>query len=96
MAEKSAEVRRAERELKALKVLTSSDGWKVIEDVMRQEILTSAYKIADPSFSTDNNVHFYRGALWAATQLIHIPDRLMMNLESQLSLSATARQGTSE
>lgn len=78
-------------QLKALDGLTRSRGWEIVNQVMRDEIVSAAMAIADsPNMSLDE-INFRRGAIWAAKQMLAIPVRLQQKLEADLALSSPLR-----
>ena len=77
--------------------LAESKGWNHVNEVMREEILTLALAMARTQEMTQQQMDFQRGAIWAAEQLLNMPERLIHKLECELSLEeATSRQGRSE
>lgn len=69
--------------LKAVNDLTNSKGWAVVKEVMEQEVLQAAMAIAQsPQMSLDE-INFRRGSIWAATQMLELPERLKMKLEAE-------------
>ena len=77
--------------------LAESKGWSHVNEVMRQEILQLALSMARTQEMTQQQMDFQRGAIWAAEQLLNLPERLVHNLAGELSLEeATSRQGRSE
>ena len=77
--------------------LAESKGLSHVNEVMREEILTLALAMARTQEMTQQQMDFQRGAIWAAEQLLNMPERLIHKLEGELSLEeATSRQGRSE
>lgn len=73
--------------LKALIDLQVSPGWKVVTDVMNEEVVAAAMAIADnPKMSLDE-INFRRGTIWAAKQLVDLPVKIQLKLENELALS---------
>ena len=73
--------------LKAVKEL-KSNGWRVMVEVMQEEILASAMSIADSAKMDVDEINFRRGSIWAAKQLLEMPIRLRVRLESEAALDA--------
>lgn len=74
--------------LKALIDLQKSPGWKVVADVMSNEVVAAAMAIADnPKMSLDE-INFRRGTIWAAKQLVDLPLKIQLSLENELALSS--------
>ncbi len=73
-------------ELDSIHQLTKSKGWKVIDEVMKEEIVSSAMAIADNPNMTLDEINFRRGSIWAARRLLELPERLAAKLESDIAL----------
>ncbi|WP_419833729.1 hypothetical protein [Endozoicomonas atrinae] len=71
---------------KALTTLANSDGWEYMKQIMNDEILTSAFQLAESPDMTEKEIDFRRGAIWAARQLLSMPDKLLLKLENELIL----------
>ena len=86
-------------DLKDLIELSESKGWAKINKVMQDEILTLALSMARSPDMTQQQMDFQRGAIWAAEQLLNVPERLIHKLQGELALedatynSATAEKG---
>ena len=74
--------------LKAVKELQKSTGWQIMVEVMRDEILASAMSIAESAKMDVDEITFRRGSIWAAKQLLDMPIRLEVRLESETALAA--------
>jgi hypothetical protein len=74
-------------QIKALDELQKSRGWQTVQRIMEQEVVTAAMLIADDPNMTAKEIDFRRGAIWAARQLLNLPDRLKARLETDLALS---------
>mgnify|MGYP007047387769 CR=1 FL=1 len=85
------------RTIKEIIELAESKGWAHVNEVMKDEILQLALMIARQKEMTAQEIDFNRGAIWAAEQLLNLPEKLIRKLEGDLSLDeATSRQGRSE
>lgn len=85
------------RKIKTITALAEHDGWRIVHEVMEKEILQLALSMARTTDMTQQQMDFQRGAIWAAEQLLNLPDRLIQKLEGELSLEeAMSRQGRSE
>jgi hypothetical protein len=73
--------------LKAVLDLQKSLGWKVLADVMNQEVVAAAMAIADNPKMTLDEINFRRGTIWAAKQLMDLPIKIQLKLENDLALS---------
>ena len=72
--------------VKALDALVKSTGWRVINEVMQQEVVDAAMAIAEqPTMSLDE-INFRRGSIWAAKSLLDLPTKIRMQEEAQLAL----------
>ena len=75
------------QKLKAIDELMASDGWRVISEVMQQEIVGAAMGMANSAQMPEAEMHFRRGSIWAANQLVDLPTRLRHKLQSEAALS---------
>ena len=73
---------------KAITQLTQSKGWEYLHDVMRREITEAALAMANAAAMTESEMHFRRGAMWAAVRLVELPDRLLLKLQNEVALSS--------
>ena len=48
------------------------DGWLFIKEIMQDEIMTAANKLAETPQMSLEELHFRRGAMWAARKLIDV------------------------
>lgn len=86
-------------DLKDLIQLSESRGWEKINKVMQDEILQLALSMARTPDMTQQQMDFQRGAIWAAEQLLNVPERLIHKLQGDLALedaqsySAKAEEG---
>lgn len=71
-------------DLKALEALANSRGWALIRERMEAEAVQAALMLGDRRDMTEQQIHFQRGAIWAAKQLIDIPAKMKALLQSQL------------
>ena len=74
--------------LRALDSLEKSKGWSYVKGVMDEEILTAATQIAEHRKMEIDEINFRRGAIWAAQQLLTLPDRLRLRLENEVALTS--------
>jgi len=59
---------------------------------MKQEILTASFQLSENRDMTLEEIHFKRGAMWAARQLKELPDRLIMKYSNEDVLETTAKK----
>lgn len=69
----------------ALEALVKSKGWAVIRARMDDEMGAALRSLASPAPMDIADVHFRRGALLAAIQLVAMPDKLLTNLKSEIA-----------
>jgi hypothetical protein len=77
----------AEGTLKALDQLKNSRGWAYLRAVMEQEAVAAAMAIADNPKMTLDEINFRRGTIWAAKQLLDLPDKLALRLQNEVALT---------
>ena len=84
-------------DLNDLITLAESRGWAKINKVMQDEILQLALNMARSPDMTQQQMDFQRGAIWAAEQLLNVPERLIHKLEGDMAFeesnSAMAEKG---
>ena len=84
-------------DLKDLIELSESKGWAKINKVMQDEILTLALSMTRTPNMTQQQMDFQRGAIWAAEQLLNVPERLIHKLQGELALDdATSNSAKAE
>ena len=71
-----------------LTALQKSDGWKIIDEVMKEEILTASFQLSENRNMTMDEINFKRGAMWAARQLKELPDKLILKYKNDLALES--------
>lgn len=79
---------KTETKLRHLKNLAASEGWRVMTDLMRKEIVELALKNARIPNQTEKQVAFNSGCLLAAENLLNLPQNLIIQLEGQLAIEA--------
>ena len=72
--------------LKSIREMKETRGWAVCAEVMQSEITQAAYQMADNSRMPVDEMHFRRGAIWAARKLLELPDAIAARLENELLL----------
>ena len=83
-------------DLKAIQDITKSRGWAIIREVMEREVVSAAMAIADNPNMTLDEINFRRGSIWAAKQLVEVPERLIRVLEADIALTAPVARTTSK
>ena len=82
----ASKIRETKEKLALIKRLKKDDAWKFLQEIMKEEILTSAYNLSsDPKTSVDE-LNWRRGALWASKKLIEMPSVLEVKLENDLMM----------
>ena len=76
----------AARRLKHIQTLSRSPGWKVVEEVMKEEIVTLALQTAKNPKKTPEEAAYYAGCLQAAENLLNIVNNLELKLQGQATL----------
>jgi hypothetical protein len=83
-------VSQAESDKRALDKLMSSRGWAILHDTMTKELVMAAAQIAENRSMTLDEINFRRGAIWAAQQLVKLPDTLIARLEGEIAMAKAA------
>lgn len=64
---------------------------------MKDEILQLALLMSRKADMTQQQMDFQRGAIWAAEQMLNLPERLVQQMQGDLALEeSTSRQGRSK
>ncbi len=74
-----------------LSSLKKSDGWKIVSTVMDEETLNAAIQLSEFRNLPLEEIHFRRGAMWAARQLRDMPEKLIMKYENDLALDEASK-----
>ena len=82
--------------LRAVDDLMKSKGWQVLNQIMKDEIVSSAMSIADNASMDLQEINFRRGSIWAAKQMLEMPVRLRQKLEAEIALDTDDRQTTDD
>tara|TARA_E500000178_G_scaffold355696_1_gene429292 strand:+ start:424 stop:690 length:267 start_codon:yes stop_codon:yes gene_type:complete len=80
--------------LKAIDDLMKSKGWQVLNQIMKDEIVSSAMSIADNASMDLQEINFRRGSIWAAKQMLEMPVRLRQKLEAEIALDTDDSRST--
>lgn len=72
--------------------LKKSDGWKIVATVMDEETLNAAIQLSEFRDLPLEEIHFRRGAMWAARQLRDMPEKLIMKYENDLALDEANKE----
>ena len=75
-------------DLKALDTLLASRGWAIIKERMDREVIEAALAIGKTVSMSMDEVHFRRGSIWAAQQLLVLPERLKAIIQSEMPFTA--------
>ena len=74
-----------------LSSLKKSEGWKIVSTVMDEETLNAAIQLSEFRNLPLEEIHFRRGAMWAARQLRDMPEKLIMKYENDLALDEASK-----
>ena len=74
-----------------LSSLQRSDGWKIVANVMDEETLNAAIQLSEFRNLPIEEIHFRRGAMWAARQLKDMPEKLIMKYKNDLALDESIK-----
>ena len=80
--------------LKAIDDLMKSKGWQVLNQIMKDEIVSSAMSIADNASMDLQEINFRRGSIWAAKQMLEMQVRLRQKLEAEIALDTDDRRSS--
>ena len=80
-------LKQSEDDLKALVDLSQSKSWGVLRATMEREVVAAAMAIASNPSMTLDEINFRRGSIWAAQQLLALPERLISRLQAEVALT---------
>lgn len=84
------------RDITCLSELRATRGWAVIEEKMREELIAASLLLARNAPMTKDEIDFRRGAIWAASELLELPARLIQRLENDLLFLPQSPANTQE
>lgn len=76
-----------EEDYRALKALVASQGWKVLGSYLQADVLDAAVQMSQPQSISSEDLHFRRGAMWAAARLLRAPEELIFKIENETSIA---------
>lgn len=86
-AQSRDEQRRAiEEDVRAIEKLAASRGWALLLEVMQGEVLQAALNIANNAKMEKDEIDFRRGSIWAANQLLQLPQRMIALKQNDLAM----------
>lgn len=77
-----------QEQARVLEELLSSNGWGIIQQKMNDEILSAAYQLSENKGMTVDEIHFRRGAMWAARRMLELPTNMKMLIDNELLMDA--------
>jgi len=72
--------------IKALNTLDKNKGWQLLRKIMEEEIVASAMAIADKTEMSVDEINFRRGTIWAAKQMLNLPEKARIKFENEIAL----------
>lgn len=76
------------QDYEAVDKLLKSEGWAVLQREMEKSILQAAYFLAEQKDITNDQMHFRRGAMWAARKFLELPEAVKSILNNDILLDA--------
>lgn len=70
--------------------LLKTRGWAIITEIMERELVAAAMAIATKTDMTVDEINFRRGSIWAANQLLRLPETLSARLEGEVLIEEAA------
>ena len=77
-----------QEQARILDELLSSNGWGLLHQKMQDEIISAAYQLSENKQLTTDEMHFRRGAMWAARRMIELPTNMKMLIDNELLMDA--------
>jgi hypothetical protein len=84
-------VEQVEGDLRALHAMKDSRGWQIILDRVREDIIQAAIGMGGDPRMPESEMHFRRGAIYAASALLHVVDHLVTGAENDLLLAQASQ-----
>lgn len=81
------DVEQLRRDKREIDKLLKTRGWAVVTEIMEKELVAAAMIIAEDRAMTVDEINFRRGAIWAAKQLVDLPDKLQQRLLGDLLMA---------
>lgn len=78
----------AQKLYKELAAFSKSRAWAYMREIMEKEIVIAAKGMGSNPTMTIEEIHFRRGSIWTAEQLLEMPEKLLSRLETDLVLQA--------
>ena len=78
----------------ALQKLLDSPGWPVLKEQMEASILQAAFQLVEQRNMPLEEVHFRRGAIWAARKFIELPSQVKSILDNDILMDAAMKAGS--
>lgn len=78
----------AQKLYKELAAFSKSRAWAYMREIMEKEIVIAAKGMGGNPTMTIEEIHFRRGSIWTAEQLLEMPEKLLSRLETDLVLQA--------
>lgn len=70
----------------------SDEAWQFLRSILEREIVAAARAMSAPKPMSSDDMNYRRGAMWAAEQLVSLPERILMQLNNTLLIKeATAK-----
>lgn len=80
--------------IKVIEELRQHPGWTYMRSIMEHEMKQGVSALCSSANMPETEMHFRRGALWAAEKMINLPENLELRLRNDLlieeSMPATA------
>jgi len=74
-----------------LEKLLKTQGWTVLQEEMRKSILQAAFQLAERSDMPVDEMHFRRGAMWAAKKFLDLPEAVKALLNNEILMEAVQK-----
>jgi hypothetical protein len=85
---------RKEEIIRAIAEVRQHPGWEHMRRIMQEEIQQATQALCSKSAMPNDELHFRRGALWAALKMVALPENIELRLRNDIliekSMPATA------
>ena len=76
----------ARQTYRAIETLSKSRGWAILREAMERDILAAAKGLGSRAEMPEAEMHFRRGAIFAADQLLRLPQNILAQLEADVRI----------
>lgn len=76
------------QKLEAVKKTADSEGWRIVQEEMKKAVVQAAYQLSESPDMAIEEIHFRRGAMWAARKFINMPENIQAILNNEILMDS--------